>query len=199
MEPPTQINPYAPGAAADAAQTKPRPPRWLAVLVSAITSSLVGSGLFLLRRSRRDWIWPAVGLVLLASYALSGALAPALLTPVMAAMVLFWAAGVIVTLRAPAGDFVGWSRTLLLTAGIVVAQLAVAHSVRAFAVESFQIPSMAMLPTLMVGDRIFVAKGGVRARGDVIVFKYPLGPETDYVKRVIGLPGETVTITTIRC
>ena len=63
-----------------------------------------------------------------------------------------------------------------------------------FIVQAFYIPSGSMEPTLMVNDRILVAKFLYRfepvARGDVIVFRYPLNPQRDFVKRVIGLPGD---------
>jgi signal peptidase I len=63
-----------------------------------------------------------------------------------------------------------------------------------FIVQAFYIPSGSMEPTLMVDDRILVAKFVYRLgpvhRGDVIVFRYPLNPQRDFVKRVVGLPGE---------
>ncbi len=88
--------------------------------------------------------------------------------------------------------------------------LAVALLLRAFVVEAFQIPSGSMIPTLEIGDHIFVSKFAYSvgipftnkklvefkppARGDVIVFKYPKGEETDYIKRVIGLPGDRIEV-----
>ena len=81
--------------------------------------------------------------------------------------------------------------------------------VRSFLYEPFRIPSSSMLPTLLVGDFIFVNKYvyGLRLpvlnlkfvelgdpqRGDVIVFKLPSDPGTNYIKRLVGLPGDTVT------
>jgi signal peptidase I len=79
---------------------------------------------------------------------------------------------------------------------------------RIFAFQAFKIPTGSMEDNLKVGDHIVVNKfiygpgtslGGLLPlreirRGDIIVFRYPLQPETDYVKRVIGLPGETVEI-----
>jgi signal peptidase I len=84
---------------------------------------------------------------------------------------------------------------------------------RSFIVAPFVIPSGSMLPRLMIGDYLFVAKwpygysrhsipfglgsfegrvlGGAPERGDVVVFRYP-GSADDYVKRLIGLPGDTV-------
>ena len=80
--------------------------------------------------------------------------------------------------------------------------------VRSFLVEPFRIPSASMVPTLHIGDFILVNKYsyGVRLpvintkvvdisepeRGDVVVFRYPPQPEIDYIKRVVGLPGDRV-------
>lgn len=79
---------------------------------------------------------------------------------------------------------------------------------RSFVVEPFRIPSGSMLPTLQNGDLILVNKFqyGIRLpvidkkiidigepeRGDVLVFRYPVDPDIDYVKRVVGLPGDEV-------
>lgn len=67
-----------------------------------------------------------------------------------------------------------------------------------FVVQAFYIPSGSMEPTLMVNDRILVAKFLYRfepvRRGDVIVFRYPLNPQRDFVKRVIGLPSDRVQL-----
>ena len=79
---------------------------------------------------------------------------------------------------------------------------------RSFLFEPFKIPSGSMVPTLLVGDLILVNKFhyGIRlpvlnkkivanhavARGDVVVFRYPVDPRLDYIKRVVGLPGDEV-------
>ena len=82
--------------------------------------------------------------------------------------------------------------------------------IRTFVVQAFKIPSGSMLPTLKIGDHLLVNKFiyGLRVpfagttiipwkepvRGDIIVFRYPKDRSTDYIKRVIGTPGDTVLI-----
>ena len=97
---------------------------------------------------------------------------------------------------------------------VVFQELLIALVVRTFAFQPFNIPSGSMIPTLLVGDFLFVSKysygyshfsfplspdffkGRVLAtppkRGDVVVFKLPRDNTTDYIKRVIGLPGDTI-------
>ena len=92
------------------------------------------------------------------------------------------------------------------TAGLFPVILAV-FLLRSFLFEPFKIPSGSMIPTLLVGDLILVNKFhyGVRLpvinkkiieprpqRGDVMVFRYPPQPSMDYIKRVVGLPGDEV-------
>jgi len=61
---------------------------------------------------------------------------------------------------------------------------------RSFVFEPFRIPSGSMIPTLLIGDYILVSNSP--ERGDVAVFRYPANPNQDYIKRVIGLPGDTI-------
>src|SRR5512145_3508033 len=76
--------------------------------------------------------------------------------------------------------------------------LLLALVIRTFVVQAFKIPSGSMLPTLEIGDHILVNKFMYSfrpiLRGDIIVFKFPQDETRDFIKRVIGLPGETVEI-----
>lgn len=98
-------------------------------------------------------------------------------------------------------------RTLIYAALIAIV-------IRTVAYEPFNIPSGSMIPTLLIGDYLFVSKfsygysrysipfgldlfpgrilGGLPERGDVAVFKLPSDPSTDFIKRVIGLPGDRI-------
>jgi signal peptidase I len=105
---------------------------------------------------------------------------------------------------------------VLETIKTLVYAVAIAIVIRTFLYEPFNIPSGSMVPTLLVGDYLFVSKfsyGYSRyslpfgvplfsgrmffhepQRGDVIVFKYPRDPSTDYIKRLIGLPGDKIQV-----
>ena len=86
--------------------------------------------------------------------------------------------------------------------------IAAVFVLRSFLFEPFKIPSGSMIPTLLVGDLILVNKftygvrlpvihtkiteGNAPQRGDVVVFRYPPQPSLDYIKRVVGIPGDEV-------
>lgn len=100
---------------------------------------------------------------------------------------------------------------------IFVSAVAIAFLVRSLAFEPFTIPSGSMEPTLLIGDTLFVSKypygygpysvpfihlpfegriaGGLPKRGDIVVFKLPTDTNVDYIKRVIGLPGDAIRVT----
>jgi signal peptidase I len=95
-----------------------------------------------------------------------------------------------------------WTEAILLA-------LLIAMFIRTFIVQAFKIPSSSMMPTLEVGDHILVGKFmyGIKVplidqklfvrspdRGDIIVFIYPRDKTKDFIKRVIGLPGEKIQI-----
>ena len=98
----------------------------------------------------------------------------------------------------------------------VVYAVLIALGIRTFLYEPFNIPSGSMMPTLLEGDYLFVSKfsygysrytiafgldvfdgrilGGEPERGDVIVFMLPTDPSLDYIKRVVGLPGDRIQV-----
>ncbi|WP_018898811.1 signal peptidase I [Rhizobium sp. 2MFCol3.1] len=100
---------------------------------------------------------------------------------------------------------------------VIVQALVLAMVIRTILFQPFTIPSGSMMPTLLVGDYIFVNKfaygyskyslpfspnlfsGRIFAsepkRGDVVVFRFPPNPEVDYIKRLVGLPGDHIQVT----
>ena len=102
------------------------------------------------------------------------------------------------------------------TARTLVYAVAIALAVRTFLYEPFNIPSGSMKPTLLIGDYLFVSKfaygysrhslpfslplfegrifGELPERGDVAVFKLPSDNRTDYIKRIVGLPGDRLQV-----
>src|SRR5688572_12608704 len=92
----------------------------------------------------------------------------------------------------------------------ILVAVVLALFVRTFVFQAFKIPTGSMKPNLLVGDHLLVnkfifaptASGFERAllpmrpiaRGDIVVFKYPEEPERDFIKRVIGLPGDTIEL-----
>ncbi len=123
----------------------------------------------------------------------------------------------------PLGLLRGAVRWLYDTALTAIWAIAIALVLRTFAFEPFHIPSASMYPGLLVGDHLFVAKysygysrysfpfatsesawnpfrfsgrilGGAPERGDVVVFRLPRDASEDYIKRVIGLPGDRIQV-----
>jgi signal peptidase I len=78
----------------------------------------------------------------------------------------------------------------------LVVAVILALFVRTWVFQAFKIPTGSMEPNLLVGDHLIVNKMRFApvTRGDVIVFKFPKDPERDFVKRVIGLPGDKIEL-----
>ncbi len=83
------------------------------------------------------------------------------------------------------------------TESILIA-FVLAMAVRTFVIQAFKIPTGSMQPTLMPRDRILVNKFIYRfrkpERGDVVVFRYPMDPKRDFIKRLVAKPGERLKI-----
>jgi signal peptidase I len=90
-------------------------------------------------------------------------------------------------------------RLLAALALLPVLMIAVPVGTRVFVLEAFKIPSGSMQPTLLVGDHLFVTKSAYRfgkapQPGDVIVFEFPENRAQDFVKRVVAVGGDTVSV-----
>ena len=88
--------------------------------------------------------------------------------------------------------------------------LILALVIRTFVVQAFKIPSESMVKTLLVGDHLlaskfsygikipfthtYIYKGEDPVKGDIIIFEYPNDPSVDYIKRIIGTPGDTIEV-----
>ncbi|WP_295392125.1 signal peptidase I [uncultured Thiodictyon sp.] len=109
---------------------------------------------------------------------------------------------------APGGAAAGREPMLVEYARSFFPVILIVLLLRSFVVEPFRIPSNSMMPTLLTGDFILVNKFAYGLRlpvlntkflpigeprhGDVVVFKYPMDGKTDYIKRVVGVPGDTI-------
>ncbi len=107
--------------------------------------------------------------------------------------------------KKPSTGRVVWEYVQAIALAVVLALF-----IRSFVLQAFQIPSGSMIPTFLEGDRVLVSKfsygirnpwnnavwidTGLPERWDVAIFIYPEDPEKDFVKRVVGLPGETVSM-----
>jgi signal peptidase I len=187
-------------------------PRLRRVLGALAGLFVAGAGHLFLGYTKRAAGWFLVlSLLLPATLLLAGTLDSApwiaitLLTGLSLALVL-QIASVVDFLRVPVlpAGLPSRRRVAVGVALLVLASLAwgaivdPAETIRERYVQAYRIPSGAMIPTLLVGDHILVHKSAYRlrgpSRGDVVVFKYPVDESRDFIKRVIGLPGETVFI-----
>lgn len=114
------------------------------------------------------------------------------------------------TYKATVDQFVPFYKTSLVReyGEAIIIALILALIIRTFVIQAFRIPSSSMVPTLLIGDQIVVNKFlyGTRIpftdikvlpirqprKGDIIVFKYPEDPKMDFIKRVVGVPGDQI-------
>src|SRR5579872_5873211 len=141
----------------------------------------------------------------------TNAVTPDIVAPLVAAS-SFWSSAVFLLMLGRVERF-GFGRTILAYALNLLLAFALALFIRSFLYQPFNIPAASMRPTLLVGDYIFVSKfaygysryslpysprlfsgrifSAEPARGDIVVFRVPKD-SVDYVKRVVGLPGERI-------
>lgn len=202
-----EFSPYAPPAAgspgaerARDAGPKKRRPQASPFVAGLLSLFFPGLGHVYARRMRRAVWWLAVlpvGAIMVCGSLLTGggraslailflALSTSLGLRLATLIDAVWIAGRRPGPRAPVGT--------IILAGAVIWGLLVAQAfgMRRYLVEAFKIPSGSMIPTLFVGDHVFVEKLHRAGRADLLVFPSPEHPEEDFVKRIIGLPGDTV-------
>ena len=173
--------------------------------VSAVLLSLVmpGAGHFLLGAFRRGAAW-AVGLPLLGLLLLFAAPVSLLIVSAVIGLVV----GVVGRVATAIDTFnvvtprPSWTIVIVAWAALLVGDLALVEPLKAYYkahfIQAFTIPSGAMEPTLLVGDYVMVDKSAYRGpapqRGDIVVFAYPQDARRDFIKRIIGIPGDTVVV-----
>lgn len=168
------------------------------------------------RNKRHLWhgaLFLLVGIFMLGSYGSVGPLAPGetslpddsiQLGPITALLIM----GVGIFMIFGGRKFLAKNNLVVEYYEAIVVAVGIALVVRTFVIEPFKIPSGSMIPTLLVGDYLFVSKFayGHRIpftrkrlfmlngpeRGDIAVFEFPQDPRKDYIKRVVGLPGDRV-------
>jgi signal peptidase I len=172
--------------------------RVVACIVSLVSP---GAGHFLLGRNRRGVAWAVgtsvIGLGLLfilpvSLWALVGVIAFGIVTRLVC---------VIDAALMPAGR-TSWKVVLIAWAAIAVGGSAIDAPLRAYSrahgAQGFTISSAGMEPTLLVGDYVLtdnsVYRGQAPRRGDIIVFKYPEDERRDFVKRIVGMPGDQLLL-----
>ena len=91
-----------------------------------------------------------------------------------------------------------WKHEIKEWVSSILVALVLTLIIRTYVIQAFKIPSGSMRPTLMEGDKLFVNKYIYRfqkpQRGDIIVFKYPVDPKKDFIKRLVGFGGESAEI-----
>lgn len=176
--------------------TKSRAPRWLAVLLAFLVGiHLLGLGQFILGRPRKAAMWLGIGLGLWAMMVVGVRMnVPALALAALPCLIVAYFGSLISAGLLSAGPRLSSGVAVGAAVAVFGAGFAPAMAQRRFLTEAFQVPSGNMMPTLLIGDHFFSAKGSRAERGDVIVFRYPPDPSVDFVKRVIGHGGDTIEI-----
>jgi signal peptidase I len=188
-------SPYAPPRSAD--QDGERSRRWIAALASIALGP--GAGHVAIGLWRRAAAW--AGAYLAASALMIGAARASATRAAFVFGAIKYAlipVGVIAAFRAASVVSLAvprWRTVVVVWMWCAVVIYGGSLLVRATVIEAFQIPAGSMMPTLLVGDHIFVGKPtGTIQRGDVVVFRFPRDRDVEYVKRVVGAGGDTIEV-----
>ena len=196
-------------------------PAWLyvsALILSWISYLLGGRAPPLALRAVIAWsALPSIlgfVVVLIASAVAGDRQAPHHILGVLVGAFGLWSAVVFMLMLARVQHFGFWRTIATYVLNVVLVSFLLAFSVRTFLYQPFNVPAASMMPTLLVGDYFFVEKftygysrfslpfsaplfsGRILAsepqRGDVVVFRLPTDTSIDYVKRIVGLPGDRI-------
>ncbi len=187
------------GVPALEAAAPPAPKR--APAVAALLSIVVpGLGHIYGGRTRRGLAWfaglIAIGLALHGMLRVRGPgflLGLILVATHLSALRLLVAADAAWQVRRAPGPRPSLGATALAGLALFGVGLGYEFALRRWFLEAFKIPSGSMVPTLFPGDQVFVDKTRAPERGDVLVFPFPEHPDQEFIKRVIGVPGDRLT------
>jgi len=167
-----------------------------AIVLAILAFPLSGAGFYVLGRPQRLARWVAVT-VLLWVLMIVGirTFHPKLVMIAFPAMFAVAFASIVAVGFSARGALPAAGRAWLIAIAFVICPRVLGIPVKVWLVEAFQMPSGSMIPTLLVGDHMFVSKGRSNIeRGDVVVFRFPPDPRTDYIKRVLAVGGDRVEI-----
>jgi signal peptidase I len=167
-----------------------------AIVLAILAYPLSGAGFYVLGRPQRlaRWVAAAVLAWLLIIVGIR-TFHPKLAMIAFAAMTAITFASVIATAFSARGSLPAAGRAWLIAIAFIVAAKGGSLAVKRWLTEAFQMPSGSMIPTLLVGDHMFISKGRSNiGRGDVVVFEFPADRSTDYIKRVVAVGGDRIEI-----
>ena len=195
-------NPYAPTEALqhDLPPAKPNGRRIGyrigAIVLALLAYPLSGVGFYVLGRPQRlaRWLAPSVLLWVLMIVGIR-TFHPKLCMIAFAAMYAVGLAAIVATGFAARGALPAAGRAWVVAIAFLVGARGIGFAAKHWLVEAFQMPSGSMIPTLIMGDHMFISKGRSNiGRGDVIVFEFPADRSTDYIKRVLAIGGDRIEI-----
>jgi signal peptidase I len=151
------------------------------------------------RQTRRGLVWFAsrivLGLIVPASMRLRGSvfvIVLLILTTNGFAFALAAAVDAVRLVRQPAVSRASWGRVGIAAIAMIAVSQLWSVALKQFFIESFKNPSGSMIPTIFTGDHFFIDKVRSPAWGDLVVFPFPEHPDQGFVKRIVGMPGDTL-------
>jgi signal peptidase I len=173
--------------------TVPRIRRIAAVIAAML---LPPAGHFSIGRYRRGLVWLALQTACLILLVLGVLLVkPWMFWTCIGIALLGWLASIIDVIRLDPGELPNVTKMVSIWALVLAFGIGERWLSRQYVVEAFRYPSGSMIPALLVGDHFLITKRGhAPKRGEIIVFRYPVDPTKDFVKRTIAVPGDTVQV-----